>query len=272
MTPQQAQMLWRLDDLTAFAQTRTSTLWRATHPDFGPVVLKILTPYGADEEHGFDLMERVAGRGMAQLFARETGAALMEYLSGPTLADRVRGGDDLGAAKIIADVAWVIGDAETKELVPLHRHLDALLLGDFSSLPQTLHALMHRAQILCVDLLKGDHLRALHGDLHHDNILNSARGWLAIDAKGLVGDPADEFANAFRNPEDCQELACRPDRIMALAQVFATKSGLSAARILQWAVAHCACSLLWSSQNGDDLADDTALLPVLFAAAEVETS
>jgi streptomycin 6-kinase len=238
--------------------------------EHGDVVLKILTPYGADESHGFDLMQKVAGRGMARLFARETGAAVMEYLSGPTLAHKVRGGDDLGAAEIIADIARDISDANTGGLVPLHRHLNLLILADLSGLPTALHTMMQSARAMCVELLKGDHLRALYGDLHHDNILNSARGWLAIDARGLRGDPGYEFANAFRNPEDCQELARRPDRIMALAQVFAAKSGLSGARILQWAVAHCACSLLWSAQNGDDLADDTALLPVLFAAAEVE--
>jgi streptomycin 6-kinase len=32
----------------------------------------------------------------------------------------------------------------------------------------------------------------LHGDLHHDNILLSKRGWLAIDPKGIIGDPAFE--------------------------------------------------------------------------------
>jgi streptomycin 6-kinase len=270
MTPQHAQSRWHLHDLSPFAQTRTSTLWRATNPEFGPVVLKILTPYGADETFGFDLMQKVAGHGMARLFARETGAALMEYLSGPSLAEKVRGGDDLGAAEIIADVARDIGAANIAGLMPLNRHLELLLLGDFASLPTHLHPIMQKARAICVELLKADDRRALHGDLHHDNILDSARGWRAIDAKGLVGDPAYEFANAFRNPEDCQPVACRTDRIMALAQIFAEKSGISVGRILQWAVAHCACSLLWSSENGDDLADDTVLLPILFTAARVD--
>lgn len=40
----------------------------------------------------------------------------------------------------------------------------------------------------------------LHGDLHHENILLSAHGWLAIDPKGLWGDPAMEAAAFLRNP------------------------------------------------------------------------
>jgi streptomycin 6-kinase len=30
----------------------------------------------------------------------------------------------------------------------------------------------------------------LHGDLHHDNILRAGGGWLAIDPKGVIGEPA----------------------------------------------------------------------------------
>lgn len=40
----------------------------------------------------------------------------------------------------------------------------------------------------------------LHGDLHHDNILIGPQGWLTIDAKGLLGDPAYEAAAFIRNP------------------------------------------------------------------------
>src|SRR6266567_6137524 len=33
----------------------------------------------------------------------------------------------------------------------------------------------------------------VHGDLHHDNVLSSARaGWLAIDPKGVAAEPAYE--------------------------------------------------------------------------------
>jgi streptomycin 6-kinase len=48
----------------------------------------------------------------------------------------------------------------------------------------------------------------LHGDLHHDNILSSEReGWLAIDPKGVVGEPAWEVAPFLMNnlPPDAGE-------------------------------------------------------------------
>jgi hypothetical protein len=41
---------------------------------------------------------------------------------------------------------------------------------------------------------------SLHGDLHHENILKSGDGWMCIDAKGLIGDPAIEGAAFICNP------------------------------------------------------------------------
>ena len=63
----------------------------------------------------------------------------------------------------------------------------------------------------------------LHADLHCENVLLSARGWLAIDAKPLVGDPAYGVAQALANdkptPEEVPALARRlgldPDRVWA---------------------------------------------------------
>lgn len=40
----------------------------------------------------------------------------------------------------------------------------------------------------------------LHGDLHHDNILQNGDGWLVIDPKGFIGDPAFEPAAYLCNP------------------------------------------------------------------------
>ncbi len=40
----------------------------------------------------------------------------------------------------------------------------------------------------------------LHGDLHHDNILQNGEDWLVIDPKGVIGEPAYEVAAFIRNP------------------------------------------------------------------------
>jgi streptomycin 6-kinase len=107
---------------------------------------------------------------------------------------------------------------------------------------------------------------ALHGDLHHDNIMQSTRGWLAIDPKGVWGDPAYETANVFRNPEGAGDLPYQPARIARLAAAFHARLGHDPGRMLGWAVAHCALSTFWSRAAGLPIADDMALLPRLITA------
>ena len=56
----------------------------------------------------------------------------------------------------------------------------------------------------------------LHGDLHHFNILAAERQpWLAIDPKGVVGEPVYETGALLRNP--WPDLLSLPDpgRILA---------------------------------------------------------
>lgn len=46
----------------------------------------------------------------------------------------------------------------------------------------------------------------LHGDLHHDNILLSQHGYLAIDPKGIIGDQAFEIYSFIKNPDPTEIL------------------------------------------------------------------
>lgn len=253
--------------MSDLAETPTSRLWSAESPDHGSVVLKILKPYGADEIHGVHLMQAMAGQGAAMIFAVAGEAILMEHLPGPPLSDLVRQHRDVEATEILATTAAQIRAAQVSPgLVPLDHHMRAIFATDDLAFPG-----LARAKHLMRSLLDTTPaIRPLHGDLHHDNILNSPRGWLAIDPKGLIGDPAYEFANSFRNPFDCQPLARNPERIQYLAKLYASSTDMPAARILCWAAAHCAISLCWDIQAGNPLDDDLALLPLLFAAAKVD--
>ncbi len=40
----------------------------------------------------------------------------------------------------------------------------------------------------------------LHGDLHHDNILQDGESWMVIDPKGVIGQPVHEVWALMRNP------------------------------------------------------------------------
>ena len=65
----------------------------------------------------------------------------------------------------------------------------------------------------------------LHGDLHHDNVLDfGERGWLAIDPKRLLGERGFDFANIFTNPDladPTRPVATEPGRFGRRLEVIA---------------------------------------------------
>ena len=85
----------------------------------------------------------------------------------------------------------------------------------------------------------------LHGDLHHYNILSAEREpWLAIDPKGIVGEPEYEAAAFLRNnlldrPEPRRVLSTRIDQI-------AEEAGLDRQRMVGWGLADRVLSSWWS--------------------------
>lgn len=90
----------------------------------------------------------------------------------------------------------------------------------------------------------------LHGDLHHFNLLRSeAHGWLAIDAKGVVGEPAYETGALLRNPKGerltLPVLRRRADRL-------AEALGLDVTRVYGWAYSQAVLSAAWSVEDGED--------------------
>lgn len=91
----------------------------------------------------------------------------------------------------------------------------------------------------------------LHDDLHHDNILAADRApWLAIDPKGLVGEPAYDVGALLRNrlpaplvgPEARRALARRVDQL-------SENLGFDRARVRGWAVAQAVLSAWWTVED-----------------------
>jgi streptomycin 6-kinase len=92
----------------------------------------------------------------------------------------------------------------------------------------------------------------LHGDIHHDNILDFGdRGWLAIDPKRLIGERGFDYANIFANPD----LADPTRPVAALhfkrrLEIVSADAGLDRRRLLQWIVAWSGLSAAWFLSDG----------------------
>lgn len=114
--------------------------------------------------------------------------------------------------------------------------------------PASLLAMGHRGSrpvVLKVIRERGD-----EWDLHHDNILfDDQRGWLAIDAKGVVGERAYEVGAAFRNPID------HPERFLDRATIERRVGQLSAAlslseqRVHYWAFVQAVLAAIWELED-----------------------
>lgn len=95
----------------------------------------------------------------------------------------------------------------------------------------------------------------LHGDLHHGNVLAAAREpWLAIDPKGLVGEPAYEVGALLRNP--LPQLLGWPQPVRASERRIALLSeelGFERARVRGWALAQAVLSEWWSIEDAGEL-------------------
>jgi streptomycin 6-kinase len=89
----------------------------------------------------------------------------------------------------------------------------------------------------------------LHGDLHHDNVLRSARGWLAADPHGVVGDPGYDCGAMLYNPDpdrrDNDLLTLVAARIEQLADGYR----MPVDRVIAWGFVMGVLSEVWTAQG-----------------------
>lgn len=266
-----AMIRWSLTKSTPVAETPTSWIFRVEQNGRNFAALKILKPDNAFEERrGSMLLNWYGGEGAATVFDMHGDTIFLEWLDGGTLGEPARAGKDdeatIAIATLVANLHRPRADAP-EILQPLRERFQTLFDTDVRVWPHTARDLYARASGIAFKLFDRPSAQIpLHGDLHHDNILSSDRGWLAIDPKGLVGDPAYETANVFINPERGDHIAADPRRVAARADILAERLGYPRKRILGWAAAHAALSACWDLAEGKPITGQLACLPHLLSA------
>ncbi len=93
----------------------------------------------------------------------------------------------------------------------------------------------------------------LHGDLHHDNILQNGNDWLVIDPKGVIGEATYEVAAFIRNPmPELLNHADAPNIIHNRITRFAELLELPSQRILDWCFVQAVLAWVWAIEDGCD--------------------
>lgn len=111
----------------------------------------------------------------------------------------------------------------------------------------------------------------LHGDLHHWNILSAQREpWLALDPKGLVGEPAYEVGALIRNPNTVISTWTDLARVQARRfDILAEELGFNRQRMIFWSFAQVVLSAWWSFE--DEHRYVTGWLPVAMSLQQLMT-
>ncbi|MCD0505374.1 aminoglycoside phosphotransferase family protein [Bordetella petrii] len=217
----------------------------------------------ADEERrGAQLMAWWQGNGAASVLAHDAHAVLLERAQGPGSLAAMAAGDDARATRILCDTVACLHRPRPHAPPPL------VSLHDWF---RDLHPAARRGQgvlKVCAGaarelLARPGDATVLHGDIHHGNVLDfGARGWLAIDPKGLQGERGFDYANLFCNPT-CRAALAR-GRFERRLDIVAGAAGLEPRRLLQWVLAWAGLSAVWMAQDG---ADPTGTLRVAERAA-----
>ncbi len=113
-------------------------------------------------------------------------------------------------------------------------------------------AWVERAERLFAELIEsmGEPV-LLHGDLHHFNILAAERQpWLALDPKGVVGEPEYEVGALLRNPFPHILGVPQASRVLARrVDQLAEELGFDRERLVGWGVAQAVLSAWWSFED-----------------------
>jgi len=172
---------WRLIPDGSLLTTRSGWVLPVQH-EGSPAMLKVARI--PDEQAGYRVMTWWNGEGATKVFASSPDALLMERGAGTRdLAQMAWSGQDDDACRILCNTAARLHASRNGPFPELHP-LDTWFQPLFQLASE--HALLAPAAAIARELLAAPQtLGPLHGDLHHENVLDfGERGWLAIDPHG----------------------------------------------------------------------------------------
>jgi len=191
-------------------------------------ILKVTSPEDDEADEEADALEFWDGDGAVRLLRRDRERRAL-------LLERARPGTDLtdvseeGATTIAVALARRLWKEEpSPALSPfrsVHDHVPRWLAN----------AAGHPLAPLARELYEALEQRSdtlVHGDFHHHNVLRSARGWLAIDPKPMLGEPEYDVPSFLWNPLPYR---MRRDVTERRLTAFAA-AGLDEERMRMWAV------------------------------------
>ncbi len=247
---------WDVDNPKLLSDGIGGRVWHVTLADGQPAALKQASILAQKEvPGGNDFLRWIDGDGAVRLLAEDGELSLLEWAGERTLLAHLEEHGDDAATEIAADV---VARLHVPRDMPAPASLTTLtdnFVSLFLKAEEDRRAgkrsqFVEAAEVADRLLANQRDVRPLHGDIHHENILHGARGWLAIDAKGVLGDPAFDIANLFYNPVE-SELRTSETRAVSMATILAEKLHCDIGKVLDYAFAFSALSASWHIEDGN---------------------
>jgi len=250
---------WSLQAMAPFENLSYNFIAPAVRADRSEVILKISIP-NTELAAEIEALRMFGGRGCVKLLAAnpKLGALLLERIK-PGM-QLVNISNDSEATRIAARVMrllwrpvlddhpfpttdlWALGLGKMRQrFCGGTGPLPAYLVEKAGALFRELHDSMETPLLL-------------HGDLHHENILRAERApWLAIDPKGVVGEPAYEVGALLRNIKpQLLESAPAHQTVARRVDILADELGFDRDRMLGWGLAQAVLSACWCLEDNLD--------------------
>lgn len=206
------------------------------------------------------VLKAYAGNGIVRLlnFSNEHGALLVERAEpGKKLKDLfLEDADEERIATIASTVMEKLLNTHPER--GEHTHISTWGLGFEKYLRETNgegsipEANVERADQLFKQLIRTSPSETLlHGDLHHFNILSHGSGYVAIDPKGVWGDPTFEVGAFVRNPmPDILNFTDLEDRLLLRMEILADNLNFDLERVWAWSYAQSVLAAIWTARDG----------------------
>jgi len=265
---------WNIEAAKQIADTPAGVVYAVTRGDGSPAVAKVLKKKVLEDSlRGADFIAWRAGVGCVELLERSDDILLMEHAGAETLRDVLfRDGDDDATTQIAADVLLQYHQPSQQpppsSLLTLPLYFESLFRKAEQDRTDGVESIYVEAAALAQELIDRQRdVKPLHGDLHHENIMRSGRGWIIIDPAGLIGDAALDVANMFSNPLDRFDLTRSEARIASMAAIFSRALQRDERVLLQYAFAYGCLSATWHEEDSNAEERDNELA----VAATVKT-
>lgn len=247
--------------------------------DGTPVVLKIGFPTDKEFQTEIEALKIFDGRGTVKLLGADPEQAVM-------LLEKLEPGEPLSKLEDDEEQTLIAAKLMKKIWRPVPDEHNFPAITDWGKgfdryktrphphpLPQDL---FNEAEKLFKDLVESmSEPVLLHGDFHHANILSASREpWLAIDAKGLIGEKEYEAGALLRSP--WSKISEHPNPgpfLKKRVDLLSKELEVNPARIQNWGIVQSVLAAIWVLEDfGSGWETPIASAKALLKVAEVLNS